>query len=130
MSSNYTNWKSYTSNSKRNHLAHRSVCTWDVTNSLLIVLYIILFFCCLLLLKENSSSWQSGQSGGLLWYLSCTSVLCGCRFIGFALILYIGTGVILQPSFLSLTTILSPLKLIDMTTFRAFLTDPDHYSYH
>ena len=74
------------------HLGHRSICAWDYTNSLLIMFYIALLYCCLLLLRENSSSWQTWQSGGLLWYLGCTSVLCVFRFASFSLVLYEGTG--------------------------------------
>ena len=73
--------------------AVETICAGDVTNSILIVIYILLFLFCMLLFRENASSMQSGQSGGLLWYLGCTSLLCVCRFTGFALVPYTSTGI-------------------------------------
>ena len=75
--------------------AVETICAGDVTNSILIVIYILLFLFCMLLFRENASSMQSGQSGGLLWYLGCTSLLCVCRFTGFALVPYTSTGMII-----------------------------------
>jgi len=64
----------------------KSMCIWDFSDCLLTVLYIFLFCWCLRLIRENQHSFWSGRNGGLFWYLGCTSLLCVCRFIGFALV--------------------------------------------
>jgi hypothetical protein len=64
----------------------KSMCIWDFNDMILTVLYVILFLWCIKLIRENLSTWTSGQSSGLLWYLGCTTILCICRFVGFALL--------------------------------------------
>ena len=66
--------------------AIKSMCIWDLSDIFLTVLYIFLFCWCLRLIRENQQSFWTGRNGGLLWYLGCTSLLCFCRFIGFALV--------------------------------------------
>lgn len=90
---------------------HINFCVWDVTNGLLITLYIGLFFICILILIENRPSWSSGQSGGLRWYLGCTSLLCICRFLGFSLVLYKGAG----ENVLSILSAIMVVKTCDMS---------------
>lgn len=74
------------------HFLHKTICVLDFANGILIILYVGLLLFCLFLLFENWPSCKSGQSSGLLWYLGCTSILCICRFTGFALVLSKGTG--------------------------------------
>lgn len=74
------------------HFLHRTICVLDFANGVLIILYVGLLLFCLFLLVENWLSCKSGQNSGLLWYLGCTSILCICRFTGFALVLSKGTG--------------------------------------
>lgn len=83
---------------------NRSICVWDISNGVLIIFYLCLFISCLLLLLENNQSWSSGHSSGLLWYLGCTSVLCMCRFVGFALVLSEGKGMRISESNLDAAT--------------------------